>query len=118
MPFSVEEFISKLTGIQACLGPSLRIFFVVILFDNIVGGMGSAIWTVFLSTLCSRKFSATQYAFLNALTMVPLTLLGTTSGFLAAEMGWVNYFMFTGLLMLPALFIISKSKTLFKENAR
>ncbi len=100
----------------AAVGPSIPLFLIVIVFDNIIGGMGSAIWTVFLSTLCSRQFSATQYAFLNALTMVPLTLLGTTSGFLASEMGWINYFMFTGLLMIPALIIISKSKTLFKEK--
>jgi hypothetical protein len=43
--------------------------------------------------------------------------LGTTSGWLAAEMGWYTYFIFTGLLMLPALLIINtESKTLFKEK--
>lgn len=100
----------------AITGPDISLFFLIIIFDNIVGGMGGAVWAVFLSTLCCRKFSTTQYAFLNALTMVPLTLLGTTSGWLASEMGWYAYFMFTGLLMLPALIIITESKTLFKEK--
>ena len=100
----------------AITGPNIPLFFLIIIFDNIVGGMGGAVWSVYLSTLCSRQFSTTQYAFLNALTMVPLTLLGTTSGWLAAEMGWYTYFIFTGLLMLPALFIIRKSKTLFKDS--
>ena len=77
--------------------------------------MGGAVWAVYLSTLCSQKFSATQYAFLNALTMVPLTLLATTSGWLAAEMGWAVYFAFTGLLMIPALCMISFTKGLFKN---
>jgi PAT family beta-lactamase induction signal transducer AmpG len=100
----------------AITGPNIPLFFLIIIFDNIVGGMGGAVWSVYLSRLCSRQFSTTQYAFLNALTMVPLTLLGTTSGWLAAEMGWYTYFIFTGFLMLPALFIILESKTLFKEK--
>ena len=98
----------------AIAGPSIPLFFAVIVFDNIVGGMGSAIWAVFLSRLCSREFSATQYAFLNALTMVPLTLLGTTSGWLAAQMGWITYFAFTGVLMVPALCMIVYCQKLFK----
>ncbi|MBP5160527.1 MAG: MFS transporter [Alphaproteobacteria bacterium] len=98
----------------AAIGPSIPWFLAIIVFDNIVGGMGTAIWAVFLSTLCSRQFSATQYAFLNALTMVPLTLLGTTSGWLAAQMGWVAYFTFTGVLMVPALCMIRYSTRLFK----
>jgi PAT family beta-lactamase induction signal transducer AmpG len=100
----------------AITGPNIPLFFLIIVFDNIVGGMGGAVWSVYLSRLCSRQFSTTQYAFLNALTMIPLTLLGTTSGWLAAEMGWYTYFIFTGFLMLPALFIILESKTLFKEK--
>lgn len=102
----------------AITGPNIPLFFLIIIFDNIVGGMGGAVWSVYLSRLCSRQFSTTQYAFLNALTMIPLTLLGTTSGWLASEMGWYTYFIFTGLLMLPALFIILKSKTLFKNTCK
>ena len=78
--------------------------------------MGGAVWSVYLSTLCSREFSATQYGFLNALTMIPLTLLGTTSGWLAAEMGWTTYFAFTGILMVPALLMILFYRQLFKEK--
>ena len=102
----------------AITGPNISLFFLIIIFDNIVGGMGGAVWSVYLSRLCSRQFSTTQYAFLNALTMIPLTLLGTTSGWLASEMGWYTYFIFTGLLMLPALFIILESKTLFKNTCK
>ena len=100
----------------ALAGPNITLFFLVIIFDNIVGGMGGAVWAVYLSTLCSQKFSATQYAFLNALTMVPLTLLATTSGWLASEMGWANYFAFTGILMIPALLMIVFNKGLFKND--
>lgn len=97
----------------AVLGPNLLAFMCVIIFDNIIGGIGSAVWVVFLSKMCSRNFSATQYGFLNALTMVPLTLIGTASGWLAQTLGWVDFFMLTGLMMVPALCLLSFHKKFF-----
>lgn len=90
----------------AIAGPSIPLFMMVIVFDNIVGGIGGAVWSVFLSRMCSRDFSATQYGFLNALTMVPLTLLGAGSGWLAHLCGWPVYFALTGIMMVPALFML------------
>ena len=113
---SIEILTSFAFAGLALAGPNIPLFFVVIVFDNIVGGMGSALWVVFLSTLCSRKFSATQYGFLNALTMIPLTLLGTTSGWLAANMGWPIFFVFTGFLMIPALCILKYCNKLFEKR--
>ena len=100
----------------AVIGPSIPLFVVVIIFDNIVGGIGSAVWVVFISRICSKSFSATQYGFLDALTMIPLTLLGMLSGWLAQNLGWPLFFILTGVLMLPALCMIIKTKTLFKEK--
>jgi len=100
----------------AWVGPSIKLFFLVIIFDNIIGGMGGAVWTVFLSRQCCRAFSATQYAFLNALTMVPLTLLATSGGWLAQHMGWPEYFIFTGILMVPALVMIATGMMTFAKT--
>ena len=115
MPFFIEEFMSKITGVQACLGPSLFAFFAVILFDNILAGMGGAVWVAYLSSLCNRKFSGTQYAFLTALNMVPLSVIASSGGFLAQNMGWPMFFMFTGVLMIPALFMLKKCDPLFQR---
>ena len=96
----------------AWVGPSIPLFVLVIIFDNIVGGIGSAVWVVFISRMCSRHFSATQYGFLDALTMIPLTLLGMLSGWLAQTLGWIEFFVLTGLLMVPALVMIKTTKLL------
>ena len=101
----------------AIIGPSIPLFVVVIIFDNIVGGIGSAAWIVFISRMCSRSFSATQYGFLDALTMVPLTLLGMLSGWLAQTLGWPKFFVLTGALMIPALFILKYCDQLFKDKS-
>lgn len=102
----------------AKIGPSMPAFFAVILFDNILAGMGGAVWVVYLSNFCSKKFSATQYALLSALNMVPLSILAGASGWLADQMGWVWFFNFTGLLMVPALYMIHKNWIGLKVNQK
>lgn len=95
---------------------SLPAFFIVIIFDNIVGGMGGAVFVAFLSGLCSKAYSATQYALLTSLMMVASSMVSVYSGVWAQEMGWFVFFLFTGVLMLPALgllfYLIRKEKVL------
>jgi len=98
----------------ALAGRSIPLFVLVIIFDNIVGGIGSAVWVVFISRMCSRNFSATQFGFLDALTMIPLTLLGMLSGWLAQTLGWPAFFILTGYLMIPALCLIYFKKNFFR----
>ena len=102
----IEILTSIAFSLLAMVGPSLIGFALVIVFDNIIGGIGSAVWVVFLSRMCSKNFSSTQYGFLNALTMVPLTLFGTGSGWLAQTLGWPMFFLATGIMMIPALAMI------------
>ncbi|HYH96528.1 MAG TPA: AmpG family muropeptide MFS transporter [Hyalangium sp.] len=74
--------------------------------DNFAGGMGSAAITVFLTALCNKKFSATQYALLSSLGAVPMQLLGVFSGFLAESLSWPTFFAFTTFAMAPALLVL------------
>ena len=74
-----------------------------IVFDNIIGGMGGAVFVAFLSSLCSKNYSATQYALLSSLTMFSVSVLASQSGVLAETLGWEAFFIMTGFLMLPAL---------------
>ena len=99
----IEIFTSFAFAGLALAGPSMPLFFAVILFDNILAGMGGAVWVAYLSTLCNRQFSGTQYAFLTALNMIPLSVIASSGGFLAESMGWPTFFVFTGILMIPAL---------------
>ncbi|MDC0713115.1 AmpG family muropeptide MFS transporter [Stigmatella sp. ncwal1] len=74
--------------------------------DNFTGGMGSAAMTVFITALCNRSFSATQYALLSSLSAVPMHLMGAASGFLAESLGWAGFFTFTTIAMAPALLVL------------
>ncbi len=92
----------------ACAGVSLPIFLMVITFDNIVGGMGSAVFVAFLSSLCQREYSATQYALLTSIMAITTSFLASLSGHLAALLGWPLFFATTGLFMIPALMMLKK----------
>jgi MFS transporter, PAT family, beta-lactamase induction signal transducer AmpG len=74
--------------------------------DNFTGGMGGAAITVFMTALCNKKFSATQYALLSSLGAVPMQLLGAFSGFLAESLSWPTFYIFTTIAMAPALLVL------------
>ncbi len=103
----VEIVTSLAFAVFALLGHSLPAFVTVIVFDNIVGGMGGAVFVAFLSGLCNRAYSATQYALLTSLMMVAAAIVSSYSGVWAAHMGWPIFFGFTGALMVPALVLLA-----------
>ena len=115
---SIEVLTSISFAILAVIGPEIVPFFIVIFFDNILAGMGAAVWVVYLSCFCCRQFSGTQYAFLSALNMIPLSIIAGASGLLAEIMGWPLFFVFTGWLMIPALWMIRCNKIGLKTNQK
>lgn len=101
-----EILTSVAYAVLAHLGNNVYAFFGVILFDNIIGGMGGAVFVGFLSSLCARAYSATQYALLTSVTMIAVSFIASISGYLASSLGWIAFFLLTGVLMLPALFLL------------
>ncbi|MBV9555032.1 MAG: MFS transporter, partial [Alphaproteobacteria bacterium] len=51
--------------------------------ENLTGGMASSAFVAYLSGLCSRDFTATQYALLSSLATVGLNVLAAAGGYLA-----------------------------------
>lgn len=112
----IEVMTSIAFAVLAYLGNNLTAFFVVIAFDNIVGGMGTAVFVAYLSSLCIKEYSASQYALLSALMMISSSVFSAFSGYLAHHLGWVNFFLMTGILMMPSLFILKNLIRYEKEE--
>ncbi len=110
----VEILTSFVFGVFSFFPNSTIMFLIVILFDNIVGGMGGAVFVAFLSGLCSKRYSATQYALLTSLMMLAVSVISVYSGVWAETMGWYAFFIFTGCLMVPALILLRY--LIFKEE--
>ena len=60
----------------------------VIAFENLSGGMGTAAFVAFLMSLCNQRFTATQYALLSAFASVGRVWVGPLAGVLAESIGW------------------------------
>ena len=102
----VEILTSCAFAFLAFVGNSQAAFICTIIFDNIVGGMGGAVFIAFLSGLCSKNYSATQYALLTGFMSMSGSLIASYSGVWADQMGWISFFLFTGALMVPALMLL------------
>ena len=103
----IEILTSVVFAVFSLFPHSVWLFIIVILFDNIVGGMGGAVFVAFLSGLCAKQFAATQYALLTGLMMFAVSVISVYSGIWAENMGWFLFFIFTGCLMIPALILLS-----------
>ncbi len=90
----------------AASGKSYALMVTVIGLENLCGGMGTAAYVALLMALCDRRFSATQYALLSALSAVGRVYVGPVAGYLVAGFGWMQFFFFTFLIALPGLALL------------
>ncbi len=74
--------------------------------ENLTGGMASAAFVAYLSGLCSRDFTATQYALLSSLASMGLNVLSAAGGALADWLGWAPFFVVATLACLPGLALL------------
>jgi PAT family beta-lactamase induction signal transducer AmpG len=78
----------------------------VIAFENLSGGMGTAAFVAFLMSLCNQRFTATQYALLSAFASVGRVWVGPLAGVMAETVGWPTFFIVSTVLAGPALVML------------
>jgi len=78
----------------------------VIAFENISGGMGTAAFVAFLMSLCNQRFTATQFALLSAFASVGRVWVGPLAGVLAETIGWPVFFIASTVAAVPALLML------------
>ena len=78
----------------------------VVAFENISGGMGTAAFVAFLMSLCQQRFTATQFALLSAFASVGRVWVGPLAGVLAQSIGWPVFFIVSTVVALPALVLL------------
>lgn len=93
---------------RAAVGLSIQpYFYALIIIENISGGIGTAIFVAFLSALCNRNFSATQYALVTSfMQMFAKFVIVPSSGFYADALGWSWFFITSTLFMVPAMILL------------
>jgi PAT family beta-lactamase induction signal transducer AmpG len=95
-----------LFGLLATRGHDLPMFYAAVGVENLSRGMGDAAFLAYLSLLCNRAYTATQYALLSALAAMTRDLLVAPAGFLAAALDWEAYFWVASFCGIPALLLL------------
>jgi PAT family beta-lactamase induction signal transducer AmpG len=92
--------------VQARLGADLHFLIVSISLENFSGGMATSAFVAYLSALCQRHYTATQYALLSSLAAFGRTWLSTPSGWVSEQLGWEWFFVISCLISLPSLALL------------
>ncbi len=117
----IAQMISNLAfSYLSTKGHSIDTLYFIIFIENFSGGIGDSVFVVYLSSLCSFSFSATQYALLASLATFARSTLSSFAGIFAESLGWYQFFILSTFLALPGLIFLSiltiKNTGLKKQN--
>ena len=86
--------------------PDLVTLAVVISADNLSGGFAASAFIAYLSSLTNTSYTATQYALFSSLMTLPAKFIGGFAGMGVDTTGYASFFLYAGLLGLPAIFLV------------
>ena len=88
------------------MGHDSTALLIAIAVENLASGMGNAALIGYLSYLCNKQFSATQYALFSSASGLFSHTIVMYGGTLVKIMGWDMYFVMTILLAIPGLLLL------------
>jgi len=86
--------------------PNLVSLAIVISADNLGGGLATSAFIAYLSSLTNTAYTATQYALFSSLMTLPAKFIGGFSGWVVDTTDYASFFLYTGLLGLPAILLV------------
>ena len=96
-------------GPQSAIGPSeLASLALVIGFEALGVGLGTAAFVAFIARSTNRAYTATQFALFTSLAAVPRTLVNASAGWLVEQMGWYGFFWLCAFLAIPGMLLLVK----------
>lgn len=95
-----------LFAVLAGIGPDPLWLAIVISADNISGGIATAVFLAYLTSLTSKKYTATQYALFSSLMTLPGKIMGGFSGFIAESVKYELFFLYSACLGIPAILLV------------
>jgi len=96
----------------ATRGHDLTALIAVVSADNLAGGIASAAFIAYLSSLTNISYSATQYALFSSLMLLLPKFLAGYSGAFVDAYGYSSFFVGTALLGAPVLLLVALASRL------
>jgi MFS transporter, PAT family, beta-lactamase induction signal transducer AmpG len=105
--FGILQAVSTLGfAILPSLDRTIASLAVVVAFENLASGMGTAAYAAYMASLTNKQFTATQYALLTALMGVPRVILSSPTGWMSKILGWEMFFVVCTLVALPGMLLL------------
>jgi PAT family beta-lactamase induction signal transducer AmpG len=99
--FSVLIFLAL-----AFIGQNLSLLITAVIIDNLVAGMSTTALLALMMGLCDRRFTATHFAFLSAVSAFPRVIAGPIGGVLQGIMGWKGLYLIVFFATWPCLILL------------
>ncbi|NDV91486.1 MFS transporter [Alteromonas sp. 345S023] len=89
-------------------GPDVKLLAAAVVIDGFTAAWSTVAMVAFISLLCNRAFSATQYALMASLSVAGRTFVASSSGFVVDYLNgnWSLFFIITALMVLPSLYFL------------
>lgn len=93
-------------AVLAEVGRNLWVLAVVVLFEYLGIGLGTAAFVAFIARATNKQFTATQFALFSSFIALPGIAAGSTAGFLVEWMGYTWFFVGCTALAIPGLLLL------------
>ena len=92
----------------AGVGPNTNLLLAAVIIDGFTAAWSTVAFVAFISLLCNRAFTATQYALFASLGNLGRTLLSSYSGYVVNWLNgdWQLFFILTAIMVTPSLLIL------------
>jgi len=105
--FGVVQIISILGfAALAKIGNDPYALFAVVSFEYIGVGLGTVAFTAFIAKQTSLSFTATQFALLTSIAVIPRTFANASTGFIINSVGYFSFFLICTAAAIPGMLLL------------
>jgi len=106
--FGAVQVVSILgfAGLAYVHEPERVLLAIVIGFEALGVGLGTAAFTAFIARTTDPRYTATQFALFTSLASVPRALVNATTGLIVEYTGWFAFFLLCTALALPGMVLL------------
>jgi PAT family beta-lactamase induction signal transducer AmpG len=107
--FGVGQIASTLGfAVLARTGHDLSVLALVVGFEYLASGLGTAAFGAFLARSTDERFTATQYALFSSIIALPRSVASASTGYLVEALGYGTFFVICAALGIPGMLLLFK----------
>jgi len=104
-------------ALMAFVGPNKALLVSAVVVDGFTTAWSTVAFVAFLSMMCNRAFTASQYALMASLGTLGRTFFASYSGWVVDELGgnWAVFFVVTSVMVIPSLVLLYRIRHRLRE---